>query len=332
MSEWLFSDKLTDRFAAALPALEDEDGSVRAKAAKKILAKDAGNPFAKYAEWQCDDASGKEDLEAIVSSVRGDIESAYDEMFGETEIECERDGAAFASGDIFQTYAMMLSDLASARYFTDDHEGAFEAAAACVQYDVANMLDFGRSIYMYMLIKKERYDEAVDAADDDASDSTFSAHCRAIALYEKEGAGDDAADALLEALSHDPDLACAVVGIFEFDDEAAGEGLSDDERAEMEDLIIDSSMLEELWSINDERLSFISSFTFAMAYATGRIVDDEDIASLEESYAKLECLEDMREIRDTTQARVAAGEDAETTDDEALMAIRELSSSKGIFR
>jgi hypothetical protein len=104
----------------------------------------------------------------------------------------------------------------------------------------------------------------------------------------------------------------------------------DDESGYMDELMMQSVALAELWAATDERLAFLSVIAFAFGYLTGRVDESDDIGMLEDGYKNLGCLEDMQEARDTIHAMVADGKDQEGIDEEALLLFKDL-RDRGIF-
>lgn len=318
-----FDDETVARFRAAEPVFGEEDIDRRMTLADAALAKDPGNAFVKYAAWQLID-----DEDA------GDINESIEEVFcalGKKAIEdAEAFVAAGADGDdisldIAQAIASMLADLAASRYFCGKKDEALRASQRFMAIDMDGEV-LGRVVSCAVMVEKGMYDEIIDMVDSDVYETAFAAHCRAIALFETEGPSDESSDALLEAISIDPDMAFTSIGVI---------GSAEDDDLELEEdayeTAISISILEELWSENDDRLSFIGSVSFALAYITGRIDDEDTIAMIEKGYKDLGCLEEMQEARDVIHARIASGEDGETIDDEAIMAFRDL-REKGCFK
>jgi tetratricopeptide (TPR) repeat protein len=279
-----------------------------------VLKLDPENPVAKYVQWQeMDDEESMEQvgvlyeaIEALRPSVKN--HEAVDE-------------------DLFSIFVSMLSDLSSFLYFRKEKDRAFDAAQELVDMDCDGYIP-GRIVYYSILLERGEYRKLIDAADADLCETPFAQYCRAIALFELDGESEEASDAVIEAISTDPDLAFFAAGIWAFDDEDFEEADENDEYAD--ELMMQSLVLTELWAATDERLAFLSAIVFAFGYITGRVDSPEDIAMLEEGYRNVGCLDEMNEARDTVHAMTASGKDQEDVDEEALLLFKDM-REKGIF-
>lgn len=296
--------------------LEAEDGDRQAALANEVLQVNPTNPIAKYVKWQlADDEESMENLSLLqeaIDFVRPLVMDAQESVDDET----------------YLLYVSMLSDLASFLYFKQDHDVALKIAEEFMDLDKEGCLD-GRVAYYALLIEKGKYQDAVNAADEDFLEIPMSQYARAIALFEMEKDGDDAFDALLEAISIDPELSFMILGAFPFEENEMDE-MMNDEDAYMEDLMIQASVLSDLWSASEERLMFLSAAVFTFGYLTDRINSPEELEMLEESYKKSGFLEELQEARDVLHAMIAEGKAQEDIDEEALLMFREM-REKGIF-
>ncbi|MDR1021121.1 MAG: hypothetical protein LBL73_10220 [Synergistaceae bacterium] len=292
-----------------------DDPHKRSSLATAILGFDPENPAAKYVTWQeLDDEASMERMDLLYEA----IETLRPLIKSHEETVDENDYSLFLS---------MLSDLSSFLYFRGEKEKAFDAAQELVDLD-SECYIAGRIVYYSILVERGEYRKAIDAADADMCETPIAAYCRAIALYELEGASGEASDAVIEAISIDPDMAFYITGMWAFDDEDM-EGTDDDD-GYMDELMMQSAILSELWAAADERLAFLSVIVFAFGYLTGRVEDAEDISMLEDGYKSLSCLDDMSEARDTIQAMLADGKDQADVDEEALFLFKDM-RDRGIF-
>lgn len=303
------------RVAELLESLfDEEDMEVRESVVNDILQIDPDNPVAKYLKWESlDDEDAMENLGLLreaVDTMRPAVENASEEM----------------DEGMYATYVAMLSDLSSSLYFKGEKDAALDIAQEFMDLDKDGFI-IGRVVYYAALIENAEYAKAVEAADSDMYETPMSEYCRAIALFEQEGASEDASDALLQAISLDPDMVFFITGLWTFDEEDLEQ---DDESGYIEDMMIQVSVLMELWSASEERLAFLSAVVFAFGYLTGRVTESEDMQMLEDGYKNLGCLNEMSEAKDTLHAMIASGKEQEEVDEEALMIFREM-RSQGIF-
>ncbi|MDR3076845.1 MAG: hypothetical protein LBU26_06055 [Synergistaceae bacterium] len=287
---------------------EDDDGR-RQYLADNILEIDPGNPVAKYIKWQSiDDPDALHDttlLEEAINSLRPEIESLDEPMDDES--------------DIWPIYVAMLADLASCLYISGDRDRALEAASEFMKLDRDGGM-IGRAIYYAILTERGDFEEVIRAADDDMYETLPGEYCRAIAVFEQDGFGEESARYLLDAISLDPDIPYYILGLWTIDGEIEDSGNDD---GYIEDMMIAVSVLSEIWSANEERLAFLSAIAFAFGYITGRVESPEDMEMIEESCRELGCLEDIKESRDIIHAMLAAGKDQEETDEKAIFMFRE---------
>ena len=318
-----FDEKNIERIEALLEEiLGEEEFERRLELAEELLEIAPEDPLANYIKWQSLD---DEESEERVSMLKEAVEILEEGLEGEDIEELDETIRSF--------YSSMLSDLASHFYFKGEKEEALAVARRFMQVDVDCYI-IGRLVYYAVLIERgspESYAEVVNAADSDICETPIAAHSRAIALYETEGANEEASDALLEAVSMDPDMVFYILGLWTFEDredEEADpmEGLDE----EMEDLLLHIAVLSELWGASEERLAFLGVVAFAFGYMTGRMESTGDIDMIEEGYKGLGCLEEMREARDTVHSLIASGKEPEEIDEEALMMFRDM-WDKGLF-
>ncbi|MDR0647733.1 MAG: hypothetical protein LBF92_00145 [Synergistaceae bacterium] len=291
-----------------------DDSQKRSGLAAAILGLDPQNPAAKYVTWQeLDDEASMERMDLLYEA----IETLRPSIKSHEETVDENDYSLFLS---------MLSDLSSFLYFRGEKERAFEAAQELVDLD-SECYIAGRIVYYSILVERGEYRKTVDAADADMCETPIAAYCRAIALYELDGASGEASEALIEAISIDPDMAFYITGVWAFDDEDTE---ADEDDVYMDELMMQSAILSDLWAATDERLAFLSAVVFAFGYLTGRIEDAREAGMIEEGYRNLGCLEEMAEARDTIQAMLAEGKDQSDVDDEALFLFKDM-RDKGLF-
>lgn len=317
MPESKYADYFDELYEAVEEVFEEEDDERRRALVDEVYKKHPDNPFAKYLKWQesGDDESKQADdmLAEAVDSLR--------------PLVAEEVASGQMDDEILSVYVSILSDLAALRYFDGDKDAALAVAREFMELD-RDCYVIGRLIFYSLLIEREEYDEAVSAADDDVCETPVAAYARAIGLYENEGPTDEASDALLEAISLDPDMPFYILGMWELpedDDEVTFEEL-----AYLEDLTMHVAMLSDLWGVSEERLAFLGVVAFAFGYITGRIDDAGDLEMMEDGYKTLGCLDEMREARDTAHAAIASGKDQNIVDEEALLAFREI-RDKGFF-
>jgi tetratricopeptide (TPR) repeat protein len=295
--------------------LSEEDFDRRSAMADEILCMDPGNPFAKYAKWQTlEETESMELIDMLQESVeilRPSIESHEEKVDEET----------------YTTYLAMLSDLATVLYFKGDKDAAFNAAQELIDLDNDGFIQ-GRIVYYSVLIERGEYQKVIDSVESDILESPVGEYCRAIALLELDGGSEDASDAILQAISLDPDMAFYITDIWTFDDSEIEEMFDDD--GYIDSLITQIVVLTELWSFSDERFEFLCPIVFSFGYLTGRVSEPEDIREFEENYKRIGCLEDMREARDTIHSMLADGKEQDEIDEEALMLFRDM-RDRGIF-
>ncbi|MDR1516306.1 MAG: hypothetical protein LBS45_11490 [Synergistaceae bacterium] len=292
-----------------------EESEKRSSLAVAILELDPENPAAKYVTWQeLDDEESIEKMNLLyeaIDTLRPSIKS-HEEIVGEND---------------YSLFLSMLSDLSSFLYFKGEKDKAFEAAQELVDLDSECYIT-GRIVYYSILVEKGEYSKVIDAVDADMCETPMGEYCRAIALFELEGASGEASDAVIQAISLDPDMAFYITGMWAFDDEEIENTDEDDDY--MDELMMQSAILSELWAATDERLAFLSVVVFAFGYLTGRVEEAEDIRMLEDGYKNVGCLEEMTEARDTIHALVAEGREQAETDDEALLLFKDM-RERGIF-
>jgi tetratricopeptide (TPR) repeat protein len=294
--------------------MSEEDTGKRSALAVAVLKLDPENPVAKYVQWQeMDDEESMEKMGLLyeaIETLRPSVKSQEEKI----------------DENAYSIFLSMLSDLSSFLYFRGEKDRAFEAAQELVDLDSDGYIA-GRIVYYSILTERGEYRKLIDAVDADMCETPIGDYCRAIALFELDGASEEASDALMEAISIDTDLAFFITGIWAFDEDDFEETDEDDYADE---LMMQSVVLSELWSATDERLAFLSVVVFAFGYLTGRVDAAEDIAMLEDGYKNLGCLDDMTEARDTIHALVADGKNQEDVDEEALLLLKDL-RDRGIF-
>ena len=296
-------------------AFEEEDDAARGALADEILSMDPDNAVAKFIKWEnLDEEESLKNLDMLEEAFES-LRAKVDDLPSDSE-ECE----AYQS-----ILVAMLSNLASCEYFSGNKEKALEFAEEFMNLDDEGFI-VGRVIYYALLIEMKKFEEAIEAADTDLCETPMSEHARAIALFETQGAGQDASDSVLEAIMLDPDMAFFIVGLWEFDEES-GES---SEEEDSDDLMMQVAVLTDLWGASEERLAFFGSIVFAFGYLTGRIEEQEDISMLEEGYKSLDCLDDMVSAKQTVESLIAANREPGEIDEEALTLLRGL-IDQGIF-
>lgn len=310
----ILDENVLKAFSEVFEALDIEDDAARIKA----LPKGGGNPFADYIRWQVmDDDTSEKNIKLIehaVDVLSRPMRSALERVEAGESGELRYGDTVYDIEDVFQLYAYMLSDLAGQRYFSGDKEAAAGPASEFMKFNVGDSY-VGASVHYALMIEKEQYGRVIEEADS-GSENLPSAHCRAIALFETEGSCEEASDAMLAAISLDPDINFYILGVWEID----LDDIDEEQLEEIDPLLVQSSVLHDLWSKNDERLAFFSRHVFAIGYLTGRIDDEDEIAAIEEGYKLCDSLDEMRAARDEINAMIAAGKDYETVDEEAVMA------------
>jgi hypothetical protein len=305
--------------AAVRDLITDDECDDIAENAGKALAARPDDPVARYIVWQAMDDEDSvlhiEMLEESAGMMRDIIGGGADEMSEETQ----------------SLYASMLSDLAAYLYFNDRKDEALDAARDFMKYDDEGGLP-GRIVFYSSLIEKGEFTTVVQEAETDPFETSIGEYCRSIALFEIEGPSEDASDALLDAVAMDPDMIMYIVGAWTFD-EIEHDDIDeddDDEICYLEELIMNVSVLADLWAADEDRLDFISVVALAFGYMTGRIDDPGEIDMLEEGYDNLGCLEAMREARDTFHAAIASGRSQDDVDEDALSAFKDM-RNRGLF-
>jgi tetratricopeptide (TPR) repeat protein len=283
--------------------------------AEQILKDIPRSPMARYVKWQTmddeDPAANILALSEIVSDARAIIAGLLDELNDEARL----------------LYSTMLSDLASCLYFEGKKDEALDIAKEFMDADIdGNTL--GRLVYYCTLTEKEIYTVVVDKVESDEFETPVGEYCNAISLFEMEDAGDEASDALINAISLDPDLVFYIMGLWDTEDIDRSDITDDD--GYFEELVMDVTVLSELWSATEERLAFLGSVAFAFGYLSGRIDDAAELELLEDGYKNIGCLEEMRESRDVLQAEIASGKSQEEIDEEALSMFRNM-RNQGFF-
>jgi hypothetical protein len=294
-------DKKLLRLVSEMMDIDDDER--RVFLADGVLELDPENGFAKYIKWQSmsDDESLADTslLREAVASLRADAENP-DEYDGDGET-------------LLSIYVSMLSDLAVSSYITGEKDTAFEAASEFMKLDNECRV-MGRIVYFAILTERAEFGKLMAAAKADSFETPCAEYCRAIAAFETEGPGGEAAGYLVNAISMDPDLPYYILGLWSPVDEF---GDCDEE------LMVSAQILSELWSATDGRLAFLSAVAFAFGYLTRRMNDADDIEMLERTYSGAGCLEEMREARDILDAMLAGGSEQEEADEAALSMLRE---------
>lgn len=321
-----YDDLIVKRFNDAICIFESNVGDQQEAAIKKVLASDKENPFAIYVMHQYQDDNEKSTPPLIELACEKLGRKAIDDAisFARANVDIEQDEED-TDTEITRAIAAMMAELASHRYLEGKHEDALSAAMDSMSIDLEGD-GLCRTIACAIMIEHAIFKEVIDLVDGDRYETAFTAHCRAIALFETEGPNEESSDALLEAISIDPDMGFTAIGMMEMPDE------DDYEQGDIENMddLFAMSILSDLWGATEDRLTFISSVLFSIAYITGRIEDEEFLSHVEANFKELGCLEDMQEARDVIHARIASGENIETTDDEAILMFRDI-RDKGVF-
>jgi hypothetical protein len=289
--------------------LDEDDDERRVLLAENVLELDPDNPIAKYVKWQSldDDESIRDAslLEEAVAALGPKIE------------RLDRSGDLEAS--LYSVYVCMLSDLASFYYLTEKRDLAYEAASEFMKLDEEGEV-VGRVVYYATLIERGDFDEVLEAADRDNCETPPGEHCKAIASFELDGVSENAALNLLNAFSLDPDLVFYITGIWDLGEAVMEE---EEEAVYLEETMMMTSILSELWNASEERLAFLTTFVFAFGYITGRIGDSSDVEMVEKKFRENGYIEELEEARDIIQSKLASGSDRQEIDEEALAAIQE---------
>lgn len=307
-------EKCLEYYDRSIDCLSEEDQDIRSKMAAELYAADPNDPFSAYAYWQSVAEQREDGAHDILEGAVNGLKRMLSDVSEDAEID----------EDILSIYADMLSEIALIKYLGDEREKALEYAEDFMSVD-DECGAIGRLVYHACLLENKDLDRVIRETDDDFCDTLPGAYCRAIALFEKEGPSEDASDALLEAVSKDTEAAFFIIEMYDADEALA----DDDDELDVERYFC-IKLISDLWAETDERLSFIGSVVFAIAYLTGRAEDPEDVSALEHGYGQLGCLDEMSEARDSFRMRIAKGEDIETIDEEAIMLFREM-REKGCF-
>lgn len=297
---------------------EEEDEEELAAAAGRLLELEPGNEIARYVKWEAlsdDEAMERaDDLEEACASFGRKVEAL---------------GADSPDGERYcSLLAAMLLSLTSVKFEAGDKDAALTYAQRFMDADDSGSIA-GRVMYYALLIEKGLYARAVIAADEDIVETAVGMHARAIAILAEEGEGEDAADAVFEALLRYPEITLCVVGLGELEDELEDfrelledgkweERRESEEFEEAEDQLMQIAVITELWGASEERLSFFCTLVFAFGYISGRIGEDrEDLDMLEKGYRTLGCLEEMRSAR-REAADLAVRGDQSAADEKAI--------------
>jgi hypothetical protein len=293
----------------------EDDPEIRASLSEDILKIDPDNPIAKYVKWQ--EMSDEESMKRInllydaVNSLKPLIESPQESIDEET----------------YSTYISMLSDISSSLYLRNEKDEAFGFAQELFDLDSECNLA-GRMVYYSTLVERREYAKVVEVTDSDLFDTTVGAYCRALALFELEGDSENATKAAMKAVSMDPDMAFFVTGAWVFDEEEM-EDIYDEDNY-LDELMMQSVILMDLWAATEERRSFLYKLVFSFGYITGRLSDSNDILTFEEQYKCIGCFEEMSAARDAVHAMIADGRDRKDVDEEALIMFWDM-LKKGYF-
>jgi hypothetical protein len=300
-------------------ALDEDDDERRGQIADEMRAIDPDNPIAQYIKWQLlDDDESLNNINMLYEArerLRPQIEAMDDSEDGDDE-------------NMYSLYVAILSDLASALFFSERKDDAFEMAGEFMELD-RDCCGVARMIYYAILVERKEFAAVIEAADSDICQTPMGEFCRAIAMFEMNGlAGDDAVNAILDAFELEPDLPFYILDLWTIDDSEIDSDENED--AYIEEMIMTASLLADLWSEYEERLAFITAMTFAFGYLTGRTEDIEDAGMIEDAYKNIGCLDKMQETRDVLRAMTAAGSDQSAVDEEALAALRD-AENLGLF-
>lgn len=292
--------------------MDEDDDEQRVLLADSVLRLDPDNPVAKYVKWQSsdDDEESVSDtllLEEVVSDLRPMIET----------LDMDDDFQA----SLYSMYLCMLSDLASFYYLNGKHDLAYETASEFMTLDDDNCEIAGRVVYYATLIERGDFEEVLESAYRDSCETPPGEHCKAIAAFEMEGISESAALSLLNAFSLDADLAFYITGIWDIDEAVMDE--DEEEAAYVEETMMTTSILSELWNASEERLAFLTAFTFAFGYITGRVGDPAEAEMIELKFRENGYLEELEEARDIIHAKLASGSDRLEIDEEAIAVFQE---------
>jgi|GEM_PF-428423 len=298
---------------------DEGDDDARSALAEEILAIDPGNAVGMFLKWE--QLSEEDSIREI-----GMLEEAYKKLREEA-------GALPADSEEAERYSAiltaMLTGLTTAASVSNKNEEALGFAREMMAYDMEGTL-LTRVLYYSLLIENEKFAEAIHSADEDTIETPIGAYARAIALLETQGPEQDAPDALLQAISLDPDLPFFALGLWDIEGEEDGEGYGEDEEDEFDDLMMQIYKVTGMWSVSESRLAFLASLVFAFGYLTDRIDDEEEIALLEKGFESIGCMENMTSAKAAVMAIADEGEDFNRADEEALMLLRGM-MEEGLF-
>ncbi|MDR1481776.1 MAG: hypothetical protein LBI74_04030 [Synergistaceae bacterium] len=296
---------------------DEELGNIAAEA-DKILEEDPYDPIAMYIAWQAieDDDESVRQIDMLEESVRA-VKRVVD-----------RNPDAMSEDAQF-VYTSMLSDLAAYMYLSGSGEEAMEIAEEFKKYDVFCNIP-GRLVFYATIIEKYDFNRVMRELELDKFEDAVSQYCKAIALYELDKKDvTDAFDALLNAVSMAPEMVFHILGMCDdiepedFDEDEFGRNLGE--------LRLIAAVMADLWSLEDDRLVFLGHVTFALAYLTDRITDEEEIKVLESSYDEIDILSAMNESRDKLRTWAQSGRSKSDIDEKAIQILREM-RDVGLFQ
>ena len=254
-----------------LEALRDaEDDKEMRKAAQSVLAEDPEHPEARLALWELmEEEEALEELgrlEAILEETKRRIGGAPSGLYDEHPLT--------------ETYGALLMHLAFGFHAKEDLERALDYARTLVAFDDQETF-WGRAILYRCLLDLQRYDRILEVLETDPLETPVGEHARAIALFETQGACEESLEALLNALSLDPNLPFLILGLMVLPEEDEAEDLD----PSVLETLQQSQYLEVPWMETEERANFLTLPTLILGSLTNRLEEDA-LEVLEESLAE----------------------------------------------
>lgn len=252
-----------------LEALRDaEDDKEMRKAAQSVLAEDPEHPEARLALWELmEEEEALEELgrlEAILEETKRRIGGAPSGLYDEHPLT--------------ETYGALLMHLAFGFHAKEDLERALDYAQTLVTFDDEGAFP-GRTILYRCLLDLQRYDRILEVLETDPLETPVGEHARAIALFETQGACEESLEALLNALSLDPNLPFLVLDLLVLPEE------EEELDPALEETLHQAVYLQTPWMETEERANFLTLPTLILGSLTNRLEEDA-LEVLEESLAE----------------------------------------------
>lgn len=261
-------EKLLERLDNALTDEEVEE------IGREILKIDPNNPYGKLAVWQnMEYENSLENLDILREALES-MRLVFDVKGQSTMIDGDRDSEA---------YCTIMMSLGFSLLAEGNNEEALSVAQEFILFDREGCFPSRELLYSSFL-SMNMYEEILNFIESDSFESVIGIHARAIALIETDADEADVRDAIIYAISADPDVPFFILNIWEFpEDENEIDG-------ELEDSINYSIYLTAPWCATDERLAAISTPTFLFGYLTDRLDDEREIKTLKEGYEGVDLL------------------------------------------